>query len=159
MKIDLGHIILAVGNNGQFRTFVEIAGVPELGEDARYKTNADRVRNREALVGELAEIIRMRSTSYWLTLLETHSIPSGPINNIAEVFDNPQLLHRQMRRKLTHPVAGEIDLPGSPMNFSRTPSQAESAPPALGQHTVEVLKSVLGYDDETIASLQRDGIV
>ncbi|MDH3646812.1 MAG: CoA transferase [Gammaproteobacteria bacterium] len=154
-----GHIILAVGNDNQFRQFAQTAGIPELAEDERFLTNASRVRNRDALCDYIADVMKTRTSQDWLDQLEAVAVPAGEINNISEVFDLPQVILRNMRAKITHPTAGEISLVGNPMKFGRTPHQADQPPPALGEHTVTILQDVLGYADAKIDALKRDGAI
>ncbi|MDH3589161.1 MAG: CoA transferase [Gammaproteobacteria bacterium] len=154
-----GHIILAVGNDRQFARFAELAGVPELAQNPLFSTNELRVRNRRPLCTAVAEFMRQDSSAGWLKRLEAAAIPSGPINNIAEVFDNPQVKQRGMRLTLSHPQVGTVDLVGNPVNFSRTPTRAETAPPALGADTEKVLVELLGYDQDTVRTLRRDGVI
>ena len=134
-----GHMILAVGNDQQFARFCEVAGVPELARDPRYARNAGRVGERAVLVPRLAAILATRSRADWLAALEAAKVPCGPINDLAEVFADPQVVARGMTVQMPHPLAGAIDLVASPMKLSATPVQYRRAPPLLGQHTDEVL--------------------
>jgi formyl-CoA transferase len=149
-----GHIIVATGNDGQYQKFVEAGGRPELGRDERFLTNPLRVKNREALVPLLADMMQEKPRDAWIALLESVGVPCGPINNLDEVFDNPQVKARGMEVKLAHPLAGEVRLVRSPMKMSATPASSGQAPPLLGQHTDEVLAEVLGKSDAEIATLR-----
>jgi formyl-CoA transferase len=149
-----GHIIVATGNDGQYQKFVEAGGRPELGRDERFLTNPLRVKNREALVPLLADMMQEKPRDAWIALLESVGVPCGPINNLDEVFDNPQVKARGMEVKLAHPLAGEVRLVRSPMKMSATPASSGQAPPLLGQHTDEVLAEVLGKSDAEIAALR-----
>jgi formyl-CoA transferase len=149
-----GHIIVATGNDGQYQKFVEAGGRPELGRDERFLTNPLRVKNREALVPLLADMMQEKPRDAWIDLLESVGVPCGPINNLDEVFDNPQVKARGMEVKLAHPLAGEVRLVRSPMKMSATPASSGQAPPLLGQHTDEVLAEVLGKSDAEIAALR-----
>jgi formyl-CoA transferase len=149
-----GHIIVATGNDGQYQKFVEAGGRPELGRDERFLTNPLRVKNREALVPLLADMMQEKPRDAWIALLESVGVPCGPINNLDEVFDNPQVKARGMEVKLAHPLAGEVRLVRSPMKMSATPATSGQAPPLLGQHTDEVLAEVLGKSDAEIATLR-----
>ena len=153
-----GHIILAVGNDSQFRKFCEVAGCPELATDERFRRNADRVRNRDALVPMLAERMQQRAKSDWLGALEDAQVPCGPINSLDEVFADPQVQSRGMTTTFDHPLAAELRLVSSPMKLSRTPVQVRRAPPLLGQHTDEILLEA-GLTATQIASLRADGVV
>lgn len=154
-----GFIILAVGNDSQFERFSDVAGAPELASDERFSTNALRVKNRDAVCDKVARLMQTKSSEFWLDELEKAGVPCGPINSIAQVFNDPQLLHRGMRLPLQHKTAGKMELVGSPMRFSRTPSQATKAPPTLGEDTKSVLAEVLGYDNEKLQTLKKDGSI
>jgi formyl-CoA transferase len=154
-----GHIIVAVGNNGQYRKFTEAGGRPDLASDQRFATNPMRVQHRDILVPLLAEMVKTKTKQQWIDLLEAAGVPCGPINNLDEVFDNPQVDARGVRIDLPHPTAGTVKLVGSPMKLSATPPQYEMPPPLLGQHTEEVLHEVLGHSSEEIAKLKEKGII
>jgi crotonobetainyl-CoA:carnitine CoA-transferase CaiB-like acyl-CoA transferase len=149
-----GHMILAVGNDSQFAKYCDVVGRSDLANDARFKRNADRVRNRATLVPLLASLMKDRSRSDWLAALEAAKVPCGPINDLADVFADPQVLHRGMTVQLPHPLAGDVRLVASPIKFSSTPIQYTRAPPLLGEHTFEVLHE-LGLSDEDIAALRN----
>jgi formyl-CoA transferase len=154
-----GHIIVATGNDGQYQKFVEAGGRPELARDERFLTNPLRVKNREALVPLLADMVKEKPRDVWIDLLESVGVPCGPINNLDEVFDNPQVKARGMEVKLAHPLAGEVKLVRSPMRMSATPATSGQAPPLLGQHTDEVLAEVLGKSDAEIAALREKKVL
>jgi len=151
---DDGFIILAVGNDGQFRKLLQLAGQEALMDDSRYATNPSRVANRELVCATVAGIMVQRSSDYWLQELATLGVPCGPINNIDQVFEDPQILHRGMKLEVEHPLAGKINLPGNPIKFSRTPVSTAKAPPMLGEDTDNILATVLGYSAEKIAELK-----
>ena len=153
-----GHLILAVGNDGQFAKFCAVAGCTELARDARFMRNADRVRNREVLVPLLATILKTRSKCDWLAVLETAKVPGGAINNLAEVFADPQVISRGMTVALPHPLTDSLRVVASPMKLSRTPVQYRHAPPLLGQHTDEVLGAA-GWTSERLADLRKRGVI
>jgi len=152
-------LIIAVGNDGQFARFCEVIGAPEWAKDARFDSNAKRVGQRDLLVGMIAERMRTRPAREWLAALEPAGVPCGPINDLAQVFSDPQVRHRGMQVRAPHPAAGEVTMVANPVKFSRTPVEHDHAPPLLGEHTGEVLGSVLGLDPAAIAALRRDGIV
>jgi formyl-CoA transferase len=154
-----GHIIVAVGNDGQYKKFLAAGGRPELGTDERFATNPARVRNRDVLVPLLADMVKTKTKQEWINLLEAAGVPCGPINNLDEVFDNPQVNARGMRIDLPHPTGGQVRLVGSPMKMSATPPQADLPPPMLGQHTEEVLSDLLGRTPEQIAGMREKGII
>lgn len=153
-----GHIIVAVGNDGQFTRLCEIAEAPELATDPRFATNPARVKHRSILVPLLAERIGRKPMRFWSEALEAAGVPCGPINDLAQVFDDPQVQHRGMRIELPHPTAGKVPLVASPIKLSRTPVEHRSAPPLLGQHTDEVLAGI-GLDEQAIAALRAQGVV
>ncbi|MYZ43830.1 CaiB/BaiF CoA transferase family protein [Schauerella aestuarii] len=147
-----GHLIVAVGNDSQFRAFCAIIGAVELGTDARYATNKQRVINRVALIERLTAIMASGKRDAWLQKLEAVGVPCGPINDIEQVFDNPQVQARGLRQEMTHPLAGRASVTASPLRFSDTPVQYRRAPPMLGEHTEEVLREVLGMDAASVAT-------
>ncbi len=154
-----GLIILAVGNDHQFQKFCELAGAPELPSDERFSSNALRVENRQAVCDQVAQLLGAASSEFWLSELEKCGVPCGPINSIDQVFNDPQLLHRGMRLPVQHTAAGAMELVGSPMRFSRTPSQSSKAPPLLGEDTESVLAEVLGYNDVKLQALKEEGSI
>ncbi|RZI40648.1 CoA transferase [Herbaspirillum sp. HC18] len=154
-----GHIIVAVGNDGQYRRFVEAGGRPELAADERFATNPMRVKNRDTLVPILAEMVKTKTKEQWIDVLEAAGVPCGPINKLDEVFDNPQVQSRGLRVDLPHPAGGKVQLVGSPMRMSATPPRYDMPPPMLGEHTEEVLRELLGESDEGIAALREKGVV
>lgn len=154
-----GHMVLAVGNDRQFVKFCDIAGCPELTKDERFATNANRVRNREILVPLLQEVLLQRSTEEWVAPLEAAGVPSGPINNIGQAFEHPQVKHRKMRIDLPHPLAGSVPSVASPIKFSDTPITYGSAPPLLGQHTQDILSTLGGLSEAEIKALGDRGII
>jgi formyl-CoA transferase len=118
-----------------------------------------RVRHRDILVPLLAEMVRTRTKQQWIDLLEAAGVPCGPINNLDEVFVNPQVAARKLRIDLPHPTGGTVKLVGSPMKLSATPPRYDMPPPLLGQHTEEVLRDVLGHNAAQIAALREKGII
>ncbi|MFA7429223.1 MAG: CaiB/BaiF CoA-transferase family protein [Rhodospirillaceae bacterium] len=154
-----GHMILAVGNDGQFKRLCAVAGRPEVAADPRFATNADRVRNRAELVPIVAAMMAERTTDEWIADLESESVPCGPINTLDRVFSDPQVRHRGMVSTLPHPTAGSVDLVNCPIKYSATPAGAGTAPPLLGQHTDAVLRDLLGLDDAALDALRAAGTV
>ena len=153
-----GHVILAVGNDEQYRRFCTVAGCPELAADERFRRNADRVRHREQLVPLLAERMKARPRADWLAALDAAKVPCGPINDLADVFADPQVLARGMRLPVAHPLADGLELVASPMKLSGTPVQLRRPPPLLGQHTDEVLAE-FGCDAAELARLRALGVI
>ncbi|MBE0621697.1 MAG: CoA transferase [Burkholderiales bacterium] len=158
-KTSDGDVILACGNDNLFRKFCEAAGCKELANDARFDANGKRVENRTELTRLLQAVFAKRSTHEWVELLEKAGIPNGPINDVAQVFEEPQVKARGIKVELEHPVAGKLPTVASPMRFSATPVEYKLAPPVLGQHTEEILRGLLKLDDAAIAKLRADGIV
>lgn len=134
-----GHLIVAVGNDAQYRRFVTALGCPELADDPRFITNRERVANREQLIPLLQRPMLERTKAQWLHDLEAVGVPAGPINTVAEVFAEPQIKAREMRVNIAHPRNAKLELVGNPIKLSRTPVRYDRAPPELGQHTAEVL--------------------
>jgi len=156
-----GNIIVAVGNDDQFKRYCEFAGVPELIDDERFVTNKARVQNREALTQILNDVMRQKPSAYWLEALEKIKITCGPINNIDQVFDDAQVAARGMKIEMNHPATGgePLSLIGSPSKMSVTEVSYRHAPPMLGQHTEEVLEELLGLDAAECNRLREQGVI
>ena len=154
-----GELILACGNDNLYNKFCAAAGCPELARDPRFATNGKRVENRAELTRLLAEVFKKRSTREWLELLEAAGVPNGPINDIAQVFEEPQVKARGIRIELEHPAAGRLPLVASPMRFSGTPVEYRLAPPLVGEHTEDVLRGLLGKDEAEIGRLRASGVI
>jgi crotonobetainyl-CoA:carnitine CoA-transferase CaiB-like acyl-CoA transferase len=152
-------LIVAVGNDGQFASFCRVIGAPEWPADERFATNPQRVRHRDLLVGMITERLAKRPAREWLALLEPAGVPCGPINDLDQVFADPQVLHRRMRVTVPHSAAGDLTLVASPMKFSRTPISHDRGPPLLGEHTESVLGEVLGLDAAKIRQLRERGAI
>jgi crotonobetainyl-CoA:carnitine CoA-transferase CaiB-like acyl-CoA transferase len=150
-------IIIAVGNDRQFARLAGILGHPEWAGDPRYALNRNRVINREALVADMATILEARPAVEWVQAIEDADIPVGPVNTLAEAFADPQIQARELLVELEHAAAGPITTVAQPMKFSKTPPQYSSAPPTLGQHSREVLRSA-GYTEHEIAALEAAGV-
>ena len=154
-----GAMILACGNDNLFGKFCAVAGCDALAQDPRFAKNGDRVKNRNLLVPVLAELFLKRTTADWVNALDAAGVPCGPINTLAQAFAEPQAEARGMKITLPHPVAGEVALIGSPMKCSGTPVRHELPPPVLGQHSEEVLRSLLGMSAEDISRLRAAGAI
>jgi crotonobetainyl-CoA:carnitine CoA-transferase CaiB-like acyl-CoA transferase len=154
-----GALILACGNDNLFNKFCEVAGCMHLAQDPRFSTNGERVKNREEITRLLNEIFLKRPTREWVKLLDAAGVANGPINTIQKVFEEPQVQARGMKIELPHAAAGTVPLVASPMKFSGTPIKHEVPPPVLGQHTDEILSSVLKKNPAEIEKLKSAGIV
>ncbi|HWP13491.1 MAG TPA: CaiB/BaiF CoA-transferase family protein [Ramlibacter sp.] len=153
------HLILAVGNDSQYARFCEIAGRPDLAADPRFAKNQDRVRNRAVLVPMLEPIMKSRGKRDWLDALEAAKVPCGAINNLAEVFADPQVNERGMVTQWRHPLQPALRLVSSPIKLSVTPVRQHLPPPGLGQHTDEVLRELLDYSGDRLSQLKKDGVI
>jgi len=153
-----GHVIVAVGNDRQFARLCELLDLASLVQDARFATNAARVRHRETLVPLLQAAFQTRGRHAWLAVLEAAGIPCGPVNDLADVLADPQVRARGMIVETPHPLADAVPLVGSPMKLSATPVDPPRAPPMLGQHTVDVLREA-GFGDDEIALLRERGAI
>ena len=154
-----GHIIMAVGNDRQFTEFCTIIGVPELAGDERFKTNRARVENRAQLETLLKRPMKTRTTSRWVEAFEAAAVPCGPINTIAQMFEDPQVLARGLQIGLTRGDGVQIPGVANPIRFSETPVEYERAPPKLGDGTERVLADVLGLTEIQIANLKISGAI
>jgi formyl-CoA transferase len=156
-----GAMLLAIGNDGQFQRFCAAAGQPEWAQDARFATNTLRVQHRAALIPAMEAVTRTRSTADWIALLEDKAVPCGPINTIAQAFDDAQVKARGLRVDLPRSAGdgiAQVSTVASPLRLARNPPVLRHAPPALGQHTDEVLAE-LGLDSTRIAALRAAGVV
>ena len=153
-----GHIIVAVGNDRQFARLCELLGESPLADDERFATNAGRVRHRDVLVPALQAAFMSRDRDTWRALLEAADIPCGPVNDIADVFADPQVRARGMVEHIAHPAAGTVPLVASPLRLSATPVDLRHTPPMLGQHTDEVLREA-GYSDDEVGALRMRGAI
>lgn len=150
-----GNVLLAIGNDGQFARFCEACGHPDWAQDARFATNTARVQHRAELLERLLPVMRTRTTAEWIALLEDKAVPCGPINTVAQAFDDPQVRHRGIARTLPRQAGdgiAQVATVANPMRLSATPVSYRRAPPSLGQHTQEVLHE-LGLSEERIRAL------
>jgi len=154
-----GHIILAIGNDGQFERFCEVAGAAALAQEPRFKTMSQRIIHRGELIPLIAELMRTRTKYEWIELLEAATVPCGPINNMKEVFEDPQVQHRRLRVDMPHPLGGVAPVVASPVRLSATPVEYRLAPPTLGQHNEEVIQGLLGRSAAGLTRLKDTGIV
>ncbi len=154
-----GHMVLAVGNDEQFRRFCEAVGLEALLADPAYATNAGRVAHRDSLVPRIASHLATGTTDAWVRRLEAAGVPGGPINTMDRVFADPQVRHRGMRRTVEHAASGSVDLLACPIRLSRTPAREPTAPPMLGADSRRVLADALGLDDRAVDALIAEGVV
>ncbi|KAF9354210.1 hypothetical protein BGX26_007962 [Mortierella sp. AD094] len=153
------HIMIGAGNDGQFKILCSVLGLESLCETPAYKTNKDRVRNRKELIAILTERLKTKPNADWLKALEGRGIPFAPINNLAQTFEHPQVIARGMVQEIEHPKAGRIKLTGPAVKYSETKPSIRTPPPLLGQHTDEILRDVLGYDEQKINQLKESKAV
>jgi crotonobetainyl-CoA:carnitine CoA-transferase CaiB-like acyl-CoA transferase len=154
-----GNLMLAVGNDRQFRHCMEIVGMPDLGTDVQYANNAARIENRTQLIVLLEEQLRTNTTAFWLEAFTAGGVPAGPINDIGEVLSNEHARERELVRHLQNANGDTVPTVSNPVAFDETPVHYERAPPLLGEHTDEVLREWLGYSANMIAALRSDGAI
>jgi len=154
-----GDIILAVGNDSQFADLCRCLGMPELAEDERFKRQSDRVRNREILIPIIDKAMLKHTMMEWVEIFERNNVPCGPIYTLDQVFEDPQVKHRNMKTFLKHPVGVDVPVVSNPIRFSETPIRLKSSAPLLSSSTDEVLKNELGLTDEQIKGLKEKGIL
>ena len=154
-----GHLILAVGNDGQFAKFCAVAGRPEWSMDPRFAANTERVRHRATLVPLLEQVVRARTQRDWLESLEAAGVPCGPINRLDQVFAEPQVVARGLKFDLPHALAGVVPQVSVPLKCSATPLAPTRPPPLLAEHTAAVLRERLQLSDHEIARLAAAGVI
>ncbi len=154
-----GWIIVAAGNDGQFRQFVTVGGEAHLADNPLYANNPLRVQHRKQLVFLLEQMTRKKTKGQWISLLEEVKVPCGPINDFKEVFENEQVISRNVQLNVPHPTVGNMKLVASPIKLSKTPTEVRMAPPTLGQHTEEILHERLNLNDQSIHELRDKGII
>ncbi|MGB9092379.1 MAG: CaiB/BaiF CoA-transferase family protein [Pseudomonas farsensis] len=154
-----GDFILTVGNDGQFRKFAEVAGQPQWADDPRFATNKQRVANRAELIPLIRQATVFKTTAEWVAALELAGVPCGPINDLAQMFQDPQVLARDLAVNLPHPLAGSVPQVASPIRLSETPVEYRHAPPLLGEHTEAVLGDLLGLGAGDVQRLRDAGVV
>ncbi|MBI4013178.1 MAG: CoA transferase [Candidatus Rokubacteria bacterium] len=152
-----GYLMVGAGNERLWKAFCEVLGAPEWADDPRYATNAGRVERRAELVRSIEERLAARGRDAWVTAFAAAGLPAGPINDIGEVFADPQVRYRQMAVEVDHPTAGRVRLPGVPVKFGGTPGHVQGPPPRLGEHTDAVLRRVLGLAEAEIVELRASG--
>ena len=158
VKTSDGYINIACGNDILWKRLCDLIEKPELFDDKNYKTNLDRTKNMPKLLKILNDSLSNNTSEFWLKKFDEAQVPAGPINSISDIMKDPQIIARNMILELTHPKAGITKVPGTPIKFSRTPSEVKDAAPLLGQHTNEILKSI-GYSDSQINKFKQAGII
>jgi formyl-CoA transferase len=158
-KTEDGYLVIGVASEGIWRRFCQAIGRAEWADNSRFEKNSNRVENRSLLIGLLAEIFLSRSTDEWLKLLNSAEVPCAPVQTVDQVFEAPQVLHREMLVQVEHPTAGTVRMAGIPVKFSLTPASVRLSPPLLGQHNEEVLESWLEMNDKEISELKRKTVI
>ncbi len=154
-----GPMVVAVGNDGQFAKLCGLLGYPELPQDPRFLTNPLRVQHRDALIPQLEKAFAQKTAGEWITSLTQLGVPCGPLNNIQQVFDDPHVQSRGMQVQIPHPRAGSVPALANPARLLETPPQYERPAPALGEHTREILSSVLGLTEAEIDQLAAEKVI
>jgi crotonobetainyl-CoA:carnitine CoA-transferase CaiB-like acyl-CoA transferase len=153
-----GYVVVAVGSESLWPNFCRAIDREDLIEDPRFETNSKRVSNRDELDPLLAAEIGSYTTEEVLELFDKQGLPASRVRNMEDIFDDPQVQARNMHQSVDHPTAGEVEMPGSPMHFSRTPSSIRQHPPLLGEHTNELLEE-FGYSAAEIKQLDEDDVI
>jgi crotonobetainyl-CoA:carnitine CoA-transferase CaiB-like acyl-CoA transferase len=154
-----GDFILTVGNDSQFRKFAEVAGQPQWADDPRFVTNKQRVAHRAELIPLIRQATVFKTTAQWVAALELAGVPCGPINDVAQVFADPQVQARGLKVELPHSLGGVVPQVASPIRLSETPVEYRRAPPLLGEHTEDILTRVLGLQEAEVAALREIGVL
>jgi len=154
-----GTLVLAVGHDGQWRTFCQVTGLTSLADDARFATNAGRVEHYDELRPLIARVMRKRSRQEWIDRLVPAGVPCAAVRGLDEVLADPQLAAREMIQSVPHPAAGPVKVLGVPVKLSDTPGAVCAPPPRLGEHTAAVLRDVLGLAEDELAQLSGDGVI
>ncbi|MBV9841062.1 MAG: CoA transferase [Sphingomonadaceae bacterium] len=152
-------IFVVVGNNAQYERFCEAIGRPDLFSDPRFCTGPLRIENRKLIVPLLEEVFRTRPASYWVEAIDAAGVPVSYVNDIAQAFAEPQIVAREMLRQVPHPISGEVPIIANPLRFSKTPIDSYKAPPALGEHSAEVLSRLLGIEEDALGDLRARKVV
>ena len=154
-----GHVIIALGNDTLWAKFCAHVNRPDLISDKRFRTNADRTENHAELFPILSEIMAQRTTDAWIEALGKIGVPCGPINAMDKVVSHPQVQAREMITRIAHQITGEVEVPGVPIKLSETPGNVDAPAPSLGEHTTEILTSILKMSPDEVANLKQDGVI
>jgi len=151
-----GYIVLITVPEEDWQKFCRLAGREDLLSDGRFQSHTDRIKNYQAFEPMMNELTKTKTTAEWLALLEPAGIMCGPVNNIAQVVNDPHILAREMIAEVEHPRVGKLRVTGTPMKFSRTPCQIKKACPDVGEHTEEILSGMLGMSPQNIETLRKE---
>jgi crotonobetainyl-CoA:carnitine CoA-transferase CaiB-like acyl-CoA transferase len=154
-----GFVVLSIGNDPTFERFCKEFGLEQLLSDARFTTNAARVRNRELLTTMLTPLLRRETTHWWVTRLEVLNIGCGPINTLKDVFADPQIKARNVVREMAHSSGATVKVIANPIRLSETPADYRLPPPLLGEHTVEILRDRLGLAETELTKLREQKVI
>ncbi|MGH7321270.1 MAG: CaiB/BaiF CoA transferase family protein [Candidatus Rokuibacteriota bacterium] len=154
-----GYLMVGAGNERLWKALCEVLGAPEWADDPRYDSNEKRVACRTELVSRIEARLAARGRDEWVAAFAAAGLPAGPINDVGQVFADPQAQHRGMAVEVDHPTAGRVRLPGIPVKFGGTPARVQGPPPLLGEHTDVVLAEILGLTAADIAELRADGVI
>jgi crotonobetainyl-CoA:carnitine CoA-transferase CaiB-like acyl-CoA transferase len=153
-----GKMMIAVGNDKQFQQLCKVLGRPELAQEERFATTPKRVANKNELLPIVGELLKSKPISHWIPLLREAVVPAAPIYNFDQLYEDPQIRHREVVKTIAHPLSGTLKVVGNPLNFSETPLEYRRHPPLLGEHTAEVLRDVLKLDDAQIEQLAQQKV-
>lgn len=158
-KTKNGYLTIGTGSDEQFKSLCKYLDIPHISEDPKFKNNQARVANRTELINILSDILNTETSTHWMELFKAAPFPVGPINKMSEVFEDPHVKHIGLVKDLEHPTGGTVKVVGPPVRYSEAANTARTAPPLLGQHTDEILKDLLNYDEARIDQLREKSIV
>lgn len=152
-------LMVCAGNDRLYKKLCNVLGIPELAEHEKYVTNNKRIENRDELTGIIQELFHQKTADQWFNLLSEAGVPAGPVNNIEQVFDHPQVKARETVEEISHPTLGNIKMVKSPLRFSKLEIQTKNHPPLLGEHTNEYFEKELGLNKSEIEKLKDAGVI